>query len=88
VSLESRDGINFLQQYGVGVEGTPTQAQDASAISGPLRERRVFFDASIVTRRLTYDTRNADTIDQAAPPNMEGVLGDPEDPSVISTAIG
>ena len=76
LAFETKDAIRFLVQYGVGPEGAPSTSQDVSAISGPLRERRVFFDASVATRRTTYDFDDVDDpIDLADPPVIAGDFG-------------
>lgn len=66
-ALRTRRWLRELTQYGVGVEGIPETATDASAISGPLQERRIFFDATIVAASVSY-YRDVETVDEVDPP--------------------
>lgn len=72
--LESRAGLDFLQQYGLGVDGSPSTAQDVAIQMGPLWEHQVSFDINIVTTRLTY-APVIETVDLVDPPVIEGVIG-------------
>jgi hypothetical protein len=60
-------GLEFLHRYGVGVEGIPESAIDISALSGALRQRRLFFDVSFVCKSIVY-RYDPIVIDDADPP--------------------
>lgn len=78
-AFEHREGLEFLNDFGLGVQGTPARVQNASVPSGALRELRVFFDVSIVTEDLwcvfaDQDPTVDQTIDQFDPPSIEGAF--------------
>lgn len=74
MALKVPRGLLQLAQYGVGVEGVPETATDASAISGALQERRLFFDVTFVARSNIY-TRDVPTVEIVADPVVVQVDG-------------
>lgn len=67
MALRTPRGLVQLVQYGLGVEGVPETATDISAISGPLQERRLYFDVIFVASSVIY-IRDVETLDEVEPP--------------------
>lgn len=47
-------GLGVLASFGVGVQGVPPAAIDATAVSGALYERRLYFDVFFTTASVLY----------------------------------
>lgn len=78
-AFEERRGLDALKDYGLGVQGTPATLNNVTLKSGGLREIRVFFDITIVTRESYYlfaaqEPSVDETIDQVDPPSIEGAF--------------
>jgi hypothetical protein len=69
-SLQQPDdpiGLPILAEFGVGVNGVPPVAIDATAASGALYERRLYFDVGFVTPHVLYYTDPAGIVSAGAP---------------------
>jgi hypothetical protein len=69
MALRVPRGLVELVQYGLGVEGVPETANDISSISGPLQERRLYFDVIFVASSVIY-IRDVETLDEVEPPEI------------------
>lgn len=65
-------GLTQLVQYGLGIEGVPETANDISAISGALQERRLYFDVTVVASSVIY-IRDVETVDEVEAPDVIGL---------------
>ena len=72
LSLRTKDVITSFTQYGVAVQGVPETANDVSAISGALQERRAFFDVTFAATSVSY-VRDPASVDEVAEPEVIGL---------------